>query len=275
MDGRGTSARTAQILTGIEGGSPLAADLAGRLVAACSDAVDVTGVGLVLMTDAGPAGTVAATDGPAARMEELQFSLGEGPCVDASRSGHPVLQPDLGATGPSRWPGFAAGALEAGIRAVFALPLSVGGVRVGVLDLYRDTAGVLPRAELAEALSFADAATAVLLGLQELAPAELAATGGGEPAAVPVVEDRAEVHQASGMVAVQAGVDLAQGLALLRARAYAGERSILAVSRDVVARSLSFVPGDHGADMGSADPDPDSGSGSDADRGTGRDGAAG
>lgn len=64
---------------------------------------------------------------------------------------------------PARWPGFSAGALEAGIRAIFALPLQVGAVRVGVLDLYRDRSGVLSSDELAEALSFADAAITILL----------------------------------------------------------------------------------------------------------------
>jgi hypothetical protein len=64
----------------------------------CARALPVRSVGLALMTDDGPAGTVAATDGSALELEELQFSLGEGPCVDASQSGRPVLQPDLGRT---------------------------------------------------------------------------------------------------------------------------------------------------------------------------------
>jgi GAF domain len=119
-----------------------------------------------LATDAGPAGTVAAPDGPAAAMEELQFTVGEGPCVDSSRTGRPVLAPDLAHTGSGRWPGFSAGALDAGIRAVFALPLQVGAGRVGVLDLYRDRAGALSPEELADALTFADAATTILLHLQ-------------------------------------------------------------------------------------------------------------
>ena len=64
------------------------------------------------MTERGPAGTIAATDGPAAELEDLQFTLGEGPCVDASETGRPVLQPDLAATAPQRWPAFAGGALR-------------------------------------------------------------------------------------------------------------------------------------------------------------------
>src|SRR5450830_212153 len=123
------------------------------------------------MTDSGPAGTVAVTDEVASLMEDLQFTLGEGPCVDSSTWGRPVLQPDLATTGPARWPVFSAGALEAGIGAVFALPLRVGGIRLGVLDLYRDRPGALTPHELNEALAHADAATAILLHLQARPPA--------------------------------------------------------------------------------------------------------
>ena len=69
--------------------------------------------------DQGPAGLAAATDGPASTMEELQFTLGEGPCVDASVGGRPVLQPELRKTGPSRWPGFGPAAVDAGIEAMY------------------------------------------------------------------------------------------------------------------------------------------------------------
>jgi GAF domain len=188
-------------------------------------------VGLALMTDDGPAGIIAATDGPALALEELQFTTGEGPCVDASRTGRPVLQPDLVRTAPVRWPGFADGALAAGIRAVFAFPLRVGAIRVGVLDLYRDRAGILSPAHLTEALSFADAATLVLLHAQAGSPVR---------GAVPVVDERAEVHQATGVVSVQAAVGLAEALVLLRARAFAEGRPLGDLSRDVLAGTVDF-----------------------------------
>src|SRR5665647_2366927 len=105
-----TSVRVAEILAGVGEGSPAASRLPDLLVRACALALPVTGVGMVLMTDAGPAGTIAASDGPAATMEELQYTLGEGPCVESSRTGHPVLQPDLEVSAPARWPGFSAGA---------------------------------------------------------------------------------------------------------------------------------------------------------------------
>jgi hypothetical protein len=219
-----------KILSAVRAGSSDGEDLPDRLVHLCARTLPVSGVGLALMTDDGPAGTVAASDVGALQLEELQFTLGQGPCVDASRTGRPVLAPDVAGTSPRSWPQFSAGADAAGLRAVFAFPLQVGGIRLGVLDLYRNTAGELSREVLADALSFADAATQLLLDLQAQDTAQ-----GRPPSHAPaVLDDRAEVHQATGVVSVRAGVSLAQALALLRARAYADERPIGDLARDVL-----------------------------------------
>jgi GAF domain-containing protein len=247
-----TVSRTADILTELydrpadstrPAVSAAYADLPGRLVAMCAATVPVTGAGIIVMTDSGPGAMVASTDGPARTLEELQFTLGEGPCVDASRSRHPVLQPALAGTGADRWPGFTAGALGVGVRAVFAFPLQVGGIRVGVLDLYRDVEGALDDRQLADSLAFADAATSVLLQMQARTDGP-----GPQPGLAALIEDRAEVHQATGMVSVQAALGLADALLLLRAHAYAAERPILGVARDVIARDLHFrvEDGHHG-----------------------------
>src|SRR4051812_46972955 len=219
-----------EILSLVRAGSRDGVEPPKSLVRLCARSLPVSGVGLALMTDDGPAGTVAASDGGALELEELQFTLGQGPCVDASRTGRPVLVPDLASTSSRTWPQFGAGADAAGLRAVFAFPLQIGGIRLGVLDLYRDTAGQLSRADLADALTYADAATQLLLDLQ----AQDTAQGLPPPHALAVLDDRAEVHQATGVVSVRAGVSLAQALALLRARAYTEGRPIGDLARDVL-----------------------------------------
>lgn len=231
--------RTAQILAELVDGSP--GPIAGRLVTATAVAVAVTGAGLILMTDSGPAGTVAASDDAATTMEDLQFTLGEGPCVDSSTTGRPALHPDLASSGPARWPIFCAGALRAGICAVFAFPLRIGAIRLGVLDLYRDSPGPLTNRQLAEALSFADVATTILLHLETTpAPGSEDETGLGE-----VIGHRAVVHQATGFVSVQAGVGLTEALALLRAAAFSSGSPIASVARDVLVGTVRF-DGDNG-----------------------------
>ena len=204
-----------------------------RLCEAVTAALPVTGVALSLMTPTGSAGLVAATDERASALEELQFSLGVGPSLLASRSGRPVLEPDLARLPGARWPGFLPAVLDRGVRAIFAFPLQVGAIRVGVLDLYRESPGDLPDQALADALDFADVATMLLLHLQGQNPDE------------PMLPDRLEaavhspeVHQATGMVMVQAQVGLHEALLLVRARAYADNRTVLDVANDIVGRRL-------------------------------------
>ena len=79
-------ARVAQILADLHVRDEVGGDtVAVRLVNAGCKALPITGVGLSWMTDQGPGAMLAATDDGARKMEELQFSLGEGPCIDSSR----------------------------------------------------------------------------------------------------------------------------------------------------------------------------------------------
>lgn len=232
------SGRVTEILSGLVAAQDDATTLPAMLCEACARTLPVTGVGMGLMTAEGATGPVTATTGVAADMEELQFALGEGPCVDAFRQGRPVLAPDLARTGTARWPRYGRAALEAGVAAVFSFPLQIGSIRLGALDLYRDVAGSLRSDELGEALAFADAATGVLLHMQDQMPLD----AGLHPHLAAGSHNRREVHQATGMIAVQAAVGLPEALLLLRAHAYAGDRSLVVVARDVVTRVLRFGP---------------------------------
>ena len=190
------------------------------------------------MTDSGHQGVLAASDHPARLIEDLQFSLGEGPCLDASRSRMPVLLPDLARTAATRWPGFGPAALDAGIAAIFALPVQVGAIRLGALDLYRNITGPLEDDELGQALAYADAAVVALLHLQD----QMSSDGDLHPQLDKPLEDRAEIHQATGVIAVQASTGLTDALLMLRAHAYSSDRPILDVARDVMAETLRFDP---------------------------------
>jgi ANTAR domain len=229
-------ARVAEILSVITHGRGEQVALPARLCAECLSALPVSGVGVALMTADGPSGVVlAATDERARQLEDLQFTLGEGPCVEASGSGRPVLQPDLVGAGSARWPRFGTAVLDAGVHAIFAFPLRVGAIRVGVLDLYRDTPGQLTALELADAFSFADAATFMVLHLQDNDGHD-----GAHSALTGPIDSRAEVHQATGMITIQLGISLAEAMLRLRAHAYATERTVSAIAADVVNRRIRF-----------------------------------
>lgn len=163
------------------------------------------------------------TDETAEQLERLQFTLGEGPCVDASRLGAPVLVPDLadpGGPGSDRWPAFVREAHGSGVRAVFAFPLRIGPVPLGAADLYRRRPGPLTADGLAGSLTLMDAIALALLDSDYRDDGhEMVGLG---------------VHRAAGMVMVQLGCTIDEALARLRATAFAEATPIEEIADDVV-----------------------------------------
>lgn len=205
----------------------------------CRCAVELLGVSacaVLLMSD-DEAGSVAASYGPrVAAVEDLQFSLGEGPCLTAFRTGFPVLEPDI-TSAAARWPAFAPAAAEAGAIAVFALPLQVGAIRVGVLYVVNDRSGTLADDALDDAHGLAQLATMVILDEQQDGAGAFLDGNASDGWA-----HRAVVHQATGMVAAQLDIRLADALATLRAHAFSEQLSLYALSRDVIERRVRFSP---------------------------------
>ncbi len=206
-----------------------------RLCTVCADVLSVSGAGITVMSG-GQAGPVCVSNQRVAALEDLQFTMGEGPCRDAYRSGIPVHAPSFDESVVARWPAFVDVAHGSGISSVFAYPLTIRGARVGVLTLYQDGEGHLTAAQQDDSLAIAGILTETVLSLQDAAPVgELAAGLEG------VVYNRAQVHQASGMVAVQLGVPVAEALLRIRARAFATDRPIGLVASDIIARRLRFT----------------------------------
>ena len=201
----------------------------------CARLLGVNGAGISMVTVTGNRGVVCATDEVSARIEDLQFTLGEGACVEAVTGGVPVMVDDLHQSGDmavERWPAFREGAAAAGVRALFALPLRIAGISVGALDLYRDRPGKLTTGQFSAALTAAEAAAAALLQLGTGHANSFADDADGRAAY------QMEVHQASGMVKVQAGVTIEEAFLMLRAHAFASGRPIADVAKDVVERRL-------------------------------------
>lgn len=155
----------------------------------------MSGVGLSLIIDGAHCGILGFSDARISVIEDLQFTTGEGPCVDARRHDQPVSEPDLATT--LRWPAYAPAAVAAGVAAVFALPLSVGAARFGALDLYRTEPGPLSATDLAQATLIADTATMLMIATQAAVPEGELAEAFSE-----LVDHRAAVHQATGMISV-------------------------------------------------------------------------
>ena len=233
-------ASVTQILVSLLEPDLVGAPLPELLCRRAASELPVDGVTLSLMAEDGHGRVLAASNAPARAMDELQFVLGEGPCLAAWRAQRIVLEPNLARTAPSRWPGLSPALVEIGIGAIFAFPLQVGAIRLGVLSLCRLSAGRLSRDHLASALAYADVAVTILLHQQnQLAPGD-----GPHPQLADPPGSASQIHQATGMISIQASVGLTEALLMLRAHAYVSDRLAVDVARDVVDRKLHFYP-DH------------------------------
>jgi hypothetical protein len=211
--------------------------LAERICQAAAEGLEVDGAAISLLTASTLRETLYATDATAELLEDLQFSLGEGVCVDAATSGGPVLIADLNDPAQtSRWPMYAAAVVDqARVGAVFAFPLQWGAINLGVLDLYRRDPGPLSSAQVRDAISASDAAALMLLALRTDPDPE------GNEVWDRSWSKRAEIHQATGMVIAQLGINPTDAFARLRAHAFTEGVSLSDVARDVVARRLHFT----------------------------------
>ncbi|KFU75833.1 ANTAR domain-containing protein [Amycolatopsis lurida] len=212
-------------------------ELVRRICELCVTELAVSGAGMSVMTGSLTDGTqnlVHSTGGVGKHLEDLQLTVGEGPSVDAFVSGGAVLVPDLDAE-HGRWPAYAPGAAGLGVAAVFSFPLQVGAARLGVLDLYRTTAGSLSAPRLSGALTLAEAGTVALLDDADAAQgARLLGQG----------ESHSVVHQATGIVTVQLGVSLQEAFIRIRAYAYAHHLSLNEVGGRIVRRELVLETGE-------------------------------
>ena len=229
-----TGGRRRRFLAELEAGS--AADItAVVLCGVCRNVTGMSGAGIMLMSGDLPLGSIGTTGTVSALIEDLQYTLGEGPCVDAYQLGVPVLEPDLADPVVPRWQAFTGPALDAGVRAVFGFPLEVGGVRLGALNFFAERPGRLSDDQHADALVAADISAEAVLIMQAKESVGVLAAELEQGSNFQYV-----VHQAAGMVSAQLEVSIAEALVRLRAYAFAHQRLLGQVAADVVGRDLRF-----------------------------------
>ena len=210
----------------------------GRLCAACVDVLCVTGAGITIM-GGDQAGPICVSDSSVAALEDLQYTIGQGPCRDAFRTGVSVHVSHLDVDAFARWPSFVSLARESEIGAVFAYPLIAAGAKVGVLTLYQQDEGDLTAAQHDDSLALAEVITETVLSLQDGAPAGTLAPGLED-----AVKYRAEIYQASGMIAIQLAIPPSEALLRIRGFAFANDQTVVETAADIVAGRLR-LPDDH------------------------------
>ena len=219
----------------VPGPAPLADVSSDSLCLRFVQELNVSGASISVSSNPTRQSTVCVSDSRAARIDALQFELGEGPRWDALTLRAPVLCPDLAGTDRTRWPIFLAAVDELGVGALFSFPMIMGAAVVGVADLYC----VVPRAvdqdfsSRALMLTGRIASTAVQKALYS-AESHTAR----ETVMTPAM--RREIHQATGMILSQLDVSATEAFSRLQGYAFAAEQTIDEIAHHVVERTLRF-----------------------------------
>lgn len=208
---------------------------ADTLCASFVTELGVSGASISVMSHSGRQSTICSSDATVARVEALQFELGEGPHWDALSSRAPVFSTDIGAASESRWPLFVDGARGLGIQAIFAFPMLMGAALVGVVDLYSMKARTVDQDFMARASFAANrAATASV----QRALRSAADDASHETPLAPAL--RREVHQATGMILAQLEISATAAFARLQGHAFVTGRPIEEIAHKVVLGRLEF-----------------------------------
>lgn len=228
---------------------------ADALCTSCVGLFGVDGAALSVVLGGTSSGTFGSSSAASRRLDEYQFTFGEGPCLDAVATRRPVLVPDLDEPQEQRWPMLRGALLDDGIRGVFAMPVMVTSVCVGALDLFRARPGPLAAEALAGARLAAELVATPLLEIIEgearrqrsqdeggpgdpADPGDVAHPSGDQDDLRAGEVDRIEVYQATGMLIAQLDVDAEEAVLRLRAHAIATGQTASEVARKIVAREL-------------------------------------
>jgi ANTAR domain/GAF domain len=220
----------------VDGRRGLAA--ADSLCEACVMLFSIDAAAISLVFAGVTSGTLGSSDASARVYDELQFTFGEGPCLDSVALHAPVLVADLADANDVRWPAYGPAMLDHKIRGIFAIPVVLAGEYVGALDLFRAQPGDLHVDHLAGAVVAAELAGMPLLDLMHSDLQAAVNDPGSSAWAEFNALSRTEVSQATGMLVAQLGVEPAEALVRLRAHAYATNRSATDVARDILDRRL-------------------------------------
>lgn len=178
--------------------------------------------------------TLSASDDLAAKIDELQFDLGEGPCWDAIAMGRPVMAPDVRSRPNAHWPAFSKAIMEQPISSLFAFPITVGSLRLGAIDLYS-----VERMQLDSRHSRQATALAEAVGRHVLRHALASAGDAFEDSGSPL--SRRLIHQATGMVLAQLRISSEDARLIIQGHAFTQATSMMDVAQQITDGRLVFV----------------------------------
>jgi hypothetical protein len=198
------------------------------------DVIPVEGAAISTIAEFLGTETVSASSPFAARLDELQFDLGEGPCWDALEQGRPVLESDIRSNASGRWPAFSAAISDQAVGAIFAFPLVFGPLKLGAMDLYSGNPRELSSREERQSNMLASVIGRMIL--------DRAIRRADEPGLLGPEDQfsRRLIHQATGMVLAQLGISAEDARLLIQGHAFAHNRSMRGIAEEILDRRLDF-----------------------------------
>ncbi len=178
--------------------------------------------------------TVACSHELAADVDELQYELGDGPCLESMRSGTRVRIEDTAAE--TRWPGFCERAAQLGVRSTLSLPLTADGEPAGALNLYAPVTAGFGEAETRRAAQFAEHGSGALALASRLA--SYASLTGQLRASL---ASRAVIDQAVGVIMAQERCSQAKAFGILRTASQHRNIKVRELAREIIT-SVSGEP---------------------------------
>jgi GAF domain-containing protein len=194
-----------------------------------ADLLDASPVGLLIADQRGRLEFVAASDENLTQLELFQAQNEEGPCLDAYRTGRPVVNEDLGQA-TSRWPSFAPRAVAAGFRSVHAFPMRLRSERIGALNVFSGSVGGrLTDSDIKVVQALADVASIGLLQERAIRRGEILTEQ-----LQGALNSRIIIEQAKGALAQTRGISVDEAFELLRGYSRNHNLRLVDISRTVV-----------------------------------------
>ncbi|WIB26887.1 GAF and ANTAR domain-containing protein [Curtobacterium sp. MCSS17_015] len=209
-------------------------ELLELLVGKAAELFDVSAAGIMLATPTDELELVASTSERSNLVGIMQIDAGEGPCIEAYRSGQVV---SVGSVDElhARWPRFAEASASSGYASVHAIPLRLRNETLGSMNLYREHPGVLNEDDVVAAQALTDVATISILQQRVLEQATVARSQLQR-----ALDSRVVIEQAKGVLAQTHAVEMDEAFRLLRSYARSHQLQLADTARQVVARTITI-----------------------------------
>ncbi|MEU4626204.1 GAF and ANTAR domain-containing protein [Actinoplanes sp. NPDC023801] len=191
--------------------------------------VGAAAVGLLLADKDGRLEFMAGSDENVKLLELFQLQTHEGPCLEAFRTGQPVINVNLGEAA-NRWPRFAPHATASGFQSVHAFPMRLRHQSIGALNVFGDTkGGDFTGSDVPIVQALADVAAIALLQERAIHRGEVLTEQ-----LQGALNSRVVIEQAKGAIAQAHEINVDDAFTLIRTYARNNNRKLTDVAHAIV-----------------------------------------